>query len=335
MLWMENLFCIRCSHMVAVKQKSVHETYSVRGEEISISAEVNHCQECGEQIFHEELDRVNLDKVYAEFRKRRGIVNSDRIQAIRSQYDLSQRALGRLLRLGEITIHRYETGSLPSDAHNELLILIENPANVKTLLDEVGSELSPNEERKLRARLDSLLRTDLQKLYIESAQNLLGDYNPSIFSGFANFNPAKVKEMVVRACKQITGLSKTKLMKILFYSDFLHFKENGISISGLRYAHLPFGPAVDGWNTMLAWLEREGVIELNPTDEDWDLITSSWELQATLGDNELETMELVIKTLGKLSARELSDRTHLEKAYRETQKGDLISYEYALNLSLP
>lgn len=331
---MERLFCYQCGRLVAVERKSVQETYSVRGEEISIAADVNHCQECGEQIFQEELDRKNLDRVYAEFRRRRGVVNPERIQAIRTQYDLSQRALGRLLRLGEITIHRYENGSLPSDAHNELLILIEDPTNVKRLLDEVGSDLSPNEETNLRSRLETLLRTDVKKLYVESAQKLLGDYQPSIFSGFTKFNPGKVKEMVVLACNQITALSKTKLMKMLFYSDFLHFKENGISISGLRYAHLPFGPAVHGWSTMLAWLEREGIIELSPTEQDWDLITSSWVCQVALEESERQTIERIMQKLGKLSARELSDLTHLEKAYKETEKGDLISYEYALELNI-
>ncbi|MCK9526561.1 MAG: DUF4065 domain-containing protein [Limnochordia bacterium] len=331
---MEGLFCFRCGRVVDTERKSVQETYAVRGEEISLSADVHHCQECGEQIFHEELDRKNLDRVYAEFRKRRGVVSPERIQAIRTQYDLSQRALGRLLRLGEITIHRYENGSLPSDAHNELLVLIEDPANVKRLLDEVGSDLSPSEETNLRSRLETLLRTDVEKLYVESAQNLLGDYQPSIFSGFTKFNPGKVKEMVALACNQITALSKTKLMKMLFYSDFLHFKDNGISISGLRYAHLPYGPAVHGWSAMLAWLEHEGIVELSPTEQDWDLITSSWVPEVALQENELETIKRVMQELGKFSAKELSDLSHLEKAYRETKKGDLISYEYALDLNV-
>ncbi|NMB20610.1 MAG: DUF4065 domain-containing protein [Firmicutes bacterium] len=331
---MERLFCYSCERLVPFEQRTVQETYSVRGEDITISAQVNHCQECGEQIFHEELDRKNLDIVYAEFRKRRGIVSPERIRSIRSQYNLSQRALGRLLRLGEITIHRYENGSLPSDAHNELLILIENPLNVKKLLDEVGSDLSPSEEADLRSLLGVLLRTETQKLFVESAKKLLGDYSPTIYSGFAKFNPDKVKEMVALVCNNVEGLSKTKLMKMLFYSDFLHFKGYGVSISGLRYAHLPYGPAVHGWNTMLAWLEREGIIEISPSEQDWDLITSSWDLEAVMEDSEVETLGTVIKTLGTLSASALSDLTHLEKAYRETKKGDLISYEYALDLSL-
>ncbi len=122
-------------------------------------------------------------------------------------------------------------------------------------------------------------------------------------------------------------------MKMLFYSDYLHFKENGVSISGLRYAHLPFGPAVHGWSTLLPWLEREGIIEVSLTEQDWDLITSSWVMHALLKDTELKTIERVIEKLGKLSARSLSDFTHLERAYRETNNGELISYEYALDLN--
>ncbi len=196
----------------------------------------------------------------------------------------------------------------------------------------MGSDLSPNEEMKLRSRLDTLLRTDIENFYVESAQKLLGDYQPSVFSGFNKFNPDKVREAVVFVCNQIDMLSKTKLMKMLFYSDFLYFKENSISISGLRYAHLPFGPAVHGWSTLLAWLEQEKVIELSPTEQDCDLITSSQVLQGELNESELKTLERVISKLGKLSARDLSDLTHLEKAYKETKKGDLISYEYALEL---
>ncbi|MDQ7792045.1 MAG: type II toxin-antitoxin system antitoxin SocA domain-containing protein [Candidatus Desulforudaceae bacterium] len=35
---------------------------------------------------------------------------------------------------------------------------------------------------------------------------------------------------------------KVKLMKYLWYSDFLHFKRNTVSISGLSYVRAPFGP---------------------------------------------------------------------------------------------
>ncbi len=106
---------------------------------------------------------------------------------------MSQRALGRLLKLGEITIHRYENGSLPSDAHNELLILIEEPANVQRLLDQVGSDLSAKEEKNLRARLNDLMWTDRQTVFLRSAEELLSNYEASLFSGFQNSNQKRFK----------------------------------------------------------------------------------------------------------------------------------------------
>ena len=168
-LGVENLYCPRCEKLVETEVRATRETYDVRGEQIEIDAQVAYCLACHEQIFHEGLDGKNLDKVYHEFRRRRGVLTPEEIRDLRKKYGLSQRALGRLLRLGEITIHRYENGSLPSDAHNELLVLMENPANVKKLLDEVGSDLT----------------ADVHRIFLESAQALVGDYKPSVFSGSA------------------------------------------------------------------------------------------------------------------------------------------------------
>ena len=259
---------------------------------------------CHEQISHEGLDGKNLNKVYHEFRRRRGVLTPGDIRGLKKKYGLSQRALGRLLRLGEITIHRYENGSLPSDAHNELLVLMETPAYVKKLLDEVGSDLSRNEEEKLRKRLDELLKADVQRIFLESAQALLGDYKPSVFSGFGVFNPEQIREMTVYISGQVSELSKTKLMKLLFYSDFYHFKQRGRSISGLRYAHLPFGPAPDGWNTLLTWLEQEKDISLTTTAQEWELVAPLRGVETgVLKTEELNTVSLIVDKFGPLGKR--------------------------------
>lgn len=283
------------------------------------------------------MDRLRCaqcERLMETDRKRRGGVTAERIRTIRTQYGLSQRALARLLRLGEITINRYENGAPPSGAHNGLLILIENPVNVKKLLDEVGSDLSAGEEAYVRSKLDGLLRSNMQEVYAQSAQALLGDYERSVFSGFRKFSPDKVREMVLLAANRRAELSKIELMKILFCSDFLHFKEHAVSISGLRYARFPLGPAVDGWNIMLTWLEREGTIELTPSDQDWGLINATSKLHpSALNHCELAAMDLVIEQLGSINTRGLSELTQLEKAYLNTKQGGLISYEHALDLS--
>ncbi|NIO19633.1 MAG: DUF4065 domain-containing protein, partial [Candidatus Aenigmarchaeota archaeon] len=46
----------------------------------------------------------------------------------------------------------------------------------------------------------------------------------------------------------------TVLNKLLFYADFKHCKEYTVSISGSRYARLPYGPVPDNWAHYLAFL---------------------------------------------------------------------------------
>ena len=40
-------------------------------------------------------------------------------------------------------------------------------------------------------------------------------------------------------------------MKLLNYSDMIFYKENGASISGLRYVHFPYGPVPENFDMLL------------------------------------------------------------------------------------
>ena len=77
---METLYCPRCDAMLSYDIRNVEETYSVRGEEITIEAQVAFCCECSESIFHEELDGRNLERLYAIYRRRKGILSPNKIR---------------------------------------------------------------------------------------------------------------------------------------------------------------------------------------------------------------------------------------------------------------
>lgn len=47
--------------------------------------------------------------------------------------------------------------------------------------------------------------------------------------------------MINYLAAKVESLHKVKLMKMLWYSDYLHYKRNGVSISGLVYRALPMG----------------------------------------------------------------------------------------------
>ncbi len=58
-----------------------------------------------------------------------------------------------------------------------------------------------------------------------------------------NHNRDKLLNLIVYFDKNTKRCGKTKLFKLLFFSDFQSFKETGKSITGLKYFTWPHGPA--------------------------------------------------------------------------------------------
>lgn len=58
-----------------------------------------------------------------------------------------------------------------------------------------------------------------------------------------NHNREKLLNLIIYFVKNTKHCGKTKLFKLLFFSDFQSFKETGKSITGLKYFTWPHGPA--------------------------------------------------------------------------------------------
>lgn len=65
---MERIYCPKCDKLVQFDVKKCSEMYDVRKKKkIRITADVAHCRECGEKIFHELYDEENLRRVYRKY----------------------------------------------------------------------------------------------------------------------------------------------------------------------------------------------------------------------------------------------------------------------------
>lgn len=135
---MKKMYCPKCGSFQETCEVTAEQTLPVRGENITVSGTVLHCSVCEEALVSEEHDSATLEKAYALFRERHGLLTPQEIRSIREGYGLSQRALARWLGCGDVTIHRYENGALQDAAHDRLLRLIREPANLQTLLEGAG-----------------------------------------------------------------------------------------------------------------------------------------------------------------------------------------------------
>ena len=62
-------------------------------------------------------------------------------------------------------------------------------------------------------------------------------------------NVEKLMEMIKYFVCNSKSIFPTKLNKEMFYADFYHYKRFGISISGLNYQAIQFGPVPVHYNT--------------------------------------------------------------------------------------
>lgn len=128
--------CPLCEGVRNLVYGSQQEKILVRGEEIDVSVNLFYCP-TGDHYFQSfDDDEERIQSAYREYRKRKGFLQPEEIKQIREQYGLSQRNFARLLGWGDITIHRYESGSLQGDAQNDVLLLIKSFEDFKKYFEK-------------------------------------------------------------------------------------------------------------------------------------------------------------------------------------------------------
>ena len=151
----------------------------------------------------------------------------------------------------------------------------------------------------------------------------------TIFTGNKVFSLEKMAAMISRIADTTSDLYKTKLNKLLFYADFINYHLHGHSISGSRYVHLPYGPVPDGYEETLDTLNHYGVIDVQKQNSA-DLIRMGDRAAGQfLTPEETATLDWVLAKYGAMSASQLTEISHREKAYKNTKTGEEIAYEYA------
>lgn len=330
-------YCEECGKEVETKVISKKETYEVLGEDIEVQAQVLVCADCSAEFYCEELDDATLTNAYNEYRKKHKLLLPTEIKQIRELYGLSQRGFAKLLNWGDKTIHRYENGSIQDKAHNSLLLFLRTPENMKFYLSENENSLDEKHLSKLSVLVNKLISENekedsckLIDLYISST--------PSIDNGFKSFDYEKFAAMVLFFASKGTDLLKTKLMKLLNYSDMIFYKENSVSISGLKYVHLPYGPVPEKFNVLLGKLEEDKIahveVEFDGKYERHKVLPDEDDFNGILTNEEIAVLERVYNKFIGFGSVEISNYSHKEKGYSSTSQGEIIDYSYAADIEL-
>jgi putative zinc finger/helix-turn-helix YgiT family protein len=328
--------CPYCETQREIEVVEKTEKVDVRGEPIEVVSRHYHCPVCKEDFEDPQKGFGFIEKAYAEYRRRHGLTPPQEIKAFRKRYGLTQGELNKLLGWGPVTLSRYENGALQDEVHDKMLRLAMNPENLMRLIEETTEALPEGKRKRL---LDELLKECELVLSPEKiCEERLRRYEPDEFSGYRRLDLDKFFNVVLYFCKD--GDFKTKINKLLFYADFLHFKQYAVSITGARYAHATFGPVPDKYETLLAALIENGALaseEFTCSDEitGEKLVALKNPDFSLFSDSEIKILATVREKFRDFSSRKIMEYSHNEVGYKETAAGKFISYKYAGELIDP
>ncbi|GMT39898.1 MAG: hypothetical protein IEMM0001_0633 [bacterium] len=330
---MKNI-CPNCEKETNLTLKREKEVVDVRGEPIDVESEFYVCDECGEE-FENTRDVDSLEVAYQVYRNRHHMLQPSEIKEWRKNYGLTQKELSQILGWGGATLSRYENGALQDEAHEKILRLAMESHNLRKLLEDSPQALSIGKKERL---IKELTEAEEESCSFERMfEERFGNYEPDILSGYKKFDLAKVYNAILYFCRD-GGQLKTKLNKLMFYADFKHFKDYTVSVTGLRYVHLPFGPVPNNYDFYYAELVKEGYLNLdeifvcNYIGENY---VSTKEVDfSCFSDSEIKILSEVKERFKQSSASEIKDFSHNEEAYKKTREGEIIEYSFAVSLSV-
>lgn len=330
---MNTVFCEKCSKKVeyTVKERLI-EKY--KGKTVNVNENIAVCNDCGAEIFIPTIEEDNLNRLYNKYREVADLITPKEIINFREKYNISQRELIAILGFGKMTINRYERGALPNQSHSDYLkLIINNEELFKEVVEKAYKENSITD--KTYNKIIHPIDNKINELELKLLDNKL-NHNPSEYTGFAEFNLSKIENIISYIADKVDNLYKTSLNKYLFYCDFLCYKENSISITGLRYVKEQFGPVIEerGYEDIINLLnDKIEKVESFNYDSIRTKINSKKNYDISiLKDYELEVIDKIIDKLNNMNCTQISDLSHEEVAWKYTNKGELITYDYADDL---
>lgn len=328
--------CPLCGKAHEVEERKRVTSIVLKGEEVTYEERFYFCTNTDEDENEFEtgsMTNENLLNARNAYRIKKGLLTSYEIVKIRESYGLSQVDLAKLLGWGEATISRYESKAIQDEAYDTMLRLIkDNPLQALEFLKKNAGKFTPMKRMEIRIKIIEKLDS-YGKEYL-TRQTFEGEYanfeKPSDSNGFTVLNIDKIEAMISYIAEKVSNLFKVKLMKMLWYSDVLSFIENGFAMTGMVYRHEPMGALPIGHYSLM------NLENLNMKEEmsyNYDTMLHVYPTvgmdYSVLSDREKAILDKVIEKFKNFKAKDIVDYMHEEKAYKETNAGEIIPFSLA------
>ena len=288
----------------------------------------------GESYTTTESDGIWLNQVTNQYRAKHGIPYTDEIIALRERYGLSASKMSVILGFGANQYRLYEMGEVPSESNGKM---IRSAMNSKVFLDLVKSsrhQLTDREYDKIVARMEEVIAQSDEWHNERWTIDRLFRSGRGVANGFAPLSTARLKNLLLYILGKMGDTFQTKMNKVLFYIDFLSYRERGMAISGLAYNAIDFGPVPQRWDRVYSAFDE--VEQQTQLVHDQECIALTAIAVADMGgftSEEKAIIDEVCEKMKGLSAHDISDLSHREPAWKNhLHQPETIPYSEAFSL---
>lgn len=271
-----------------------------------------------------ELDEANIFQVYNQYRTKHSIPFPDEIAGLRKHYGLSAAKMSQILGFGINQYRMYEDGEVPGISNARTLMAAREKDVMLKFLEASKSDMSDTEYQRIFKKVSAVE----------------GDYTmdsvPTEMTGYKSLSLDKTAAVISLILTRLGAIFVTKMNKLLFYADFIHYKNHGYGITGLTYRALPHGPVPENWGTLYDQLPNVAMEEyIYPSGHSGIQLKNIIDNDSPdLDECEIQTIDKVCNLFKDVNAGQISTISHKEKAWLDNhERKSQISYQEAFALN--
>ncbi|MDW7650370.1 MAG: DUF4065 domain-containing protein [Bacillota bacterium] len=326
-------YCCYCDDDFPVEIKEVSQENVIKGQKVEAVVRHAYCTNCTQEVYIAEINDENLRIIDEKYRLDHNIVLVSEIEELLEKYNIGAKPMSLLLGWGEATLPRYLKGQIPNREHSDRLKKIRNPYCLLEIFQQNKGVLSDVAARKVEGALSVLLELAAGQENIIPERGLVEFFqdHPNSFNGYTQFNLKKTIHAILYFLSNYGPSYKTKMNKLLWYADMLSFKRNSQAITGLRYVRHHYGPVPKRYEYLYGSLS-DVYITLDESNFGTRLLPLKEYSGDVFSPAELQVLQDIGDRFQDMNAEGLSEYSHGEYAYLETNRKELISFEYANRL---
>jgi len=221
-----------------------------------------------------------------------------------------------------------------SPLEREMIRSAMNPQVFLELVESSRCQLTDKEYAKITARMEDVIATSKHLQSEQWEAKRLFRSGRGLANGFAPQSTKRLKNLLLYVLKQMGEFFQTKMNKVLFYIDFLSYRERGIAISGLTYNALEFGPVPQRWDRVYsAFYEVGEKLCLVQEQECMALMAGEEADMSDFSTEEINIINTVCEKMKKMTSRAVSKMSHKEPAWKDhASKQEAIPFIEAFSL---